>query len=549
MKKWVANASAVALAMTLLSAGGSYADQDLTKVIGPKVLPTVGKSDAQKGAQIILRETERDAWGKGEEFVFMLPEGVTWGNGTKVNGEDPHVRGRELIVYFNGTRGLDEIVLDSVVDVQRKVPLGNVEFSVQNGPVSAAKSRIAIAKVSDFGLVMNARQVRNIAYGDRSLKTVRLELKELIDGSLLRGAGYELTLQNAKFDQKMTPSVRELEGIKKLKAHFAEDALVLSTDSASSKTAWEITFGIIPDENYSGDITVQLKGRETNETAVIATVNKDMEASMEEMKNISLGYREQSVADIKLTESKERVLMKGSYVLAIDPAYESNSVDTVKLEVVDGDLEVSNVRYKGNQITFDVVKESTKPSVLLIKDTKVTLSAASFLGEYKAVLTLQKKDKEEVKFAEMVWFNATAPTKDPSKPAPARVAQFVIDKTNYDLFLKGEKEEKTFDVAPYIESGRTMMSVKAVAEALDMDVDYDAATKTVSISSKGVQPKTVQMMIGEKKVLVDGKPVPIDVAPMIKDGRTFVPVSYVGKFFDAKTEWDAGLKMITLTVE
>lgn len=549
MKKWVANASAVALAMTLLSAGGSYADQDLTKVIGPKVLPTVGKSDAQKGAQIILRETERDAWGKGEEFVFMLPEGVTWGNGTKVNGEDPHVRGRELIVYFNGTRGLDEIVLDSVVDVQRKVPLGNVEFSVQNGPVSAAKSRIAIAKVSDFGLVMNARQVRNIAYGDRSLKTVRLELKELIDGSLLRGAGYELTLQNAKFDQKMTPSVRELEGIKKLKAHFAEDALVLSTDSASSKTAWEITFGIIPDENYSGDITVQLKGRETDETAVIATVNKDMEASMEEMKNISLGYREQSVADIKLTESKERVLMKGSYVLAIDPAYESNSVDTVKLEVVDGDLEVSNVRYKGNQITFDVVKESTKPSVLLIKDTKVTLSAASFLGEYKAVLTLQKKDKEEVKFAEMVWFNATAPTKDPSKPAPARVAQFVIDKTNYDLFLKGEKEEKTFDVAPYIESGRTMMSVKAVAEALDMDVDYDAATKTVSISSKGVQPKTVQMMIGEKKVLVDGKPVPIDVAPMIKDGRTFVPVSYVGKFFDAKTEWDAGLKMITLTVE
>lgn len=549
MKKWVANASAVALAMTLLSAGGSYADQDLTKVIGPKVLPTVGKSDAQKGAQIILRETERDAWGKGEEFVFMLPEGVTWGNGTKVNGEDPHVRGRELIVYFNGTRGLDEIVLDSVVDVQRKVPLGNVEFSVQNGPVSATKSRIAIAKVSDFGLVMNARQVRNIAYGDRSLKTVRLELKELIDGSLLRGAGYELTLQNAKFDQKMTPSVRELEGIKKLKAHFAEDALVLSTDSASSKTAWEITFGIIPDENYSGDITVQLKGRETNETAVIATVNKDMEASMEEMKNISLGYREQSVADIKLTESKERVLMKGSYVLAIDPAYESNSVDTVKLEVVDGDLEVSNVRYKGNQITFDVVKESTKPSVLLIKDTKVTLSAASFLGEYKAVLTLQKKDKEEVKFAEMVWFNATAPTKDPSKPAPARVAQFVIDKTNYDLFLKGEKEEKTFDVAPYIESGRTMMSVKAVAEALDMDVDYDAATKTVSISSKGVQPKTVQMMIGEKKVLVDGKPVPIDVAPMIKDGRTFVPVSYVGKFFDAKTEWDAGLKMITLTVE
>lgn len=549
MKKWVANASAVALAMTLLSAGGSYADQDLTKVIGPKVLPTVGKSDAQKGAQIILRETERDAWGKGEEFVFMLPEGVTWGNGTKVNGEDPHVRGRELIVYFNGTRGLDEIVLDSVVDVQRKVPLGNVEFSVQNGPVSAAKSRIAIAKVSDFGLVMNARQVRNIAYGDRSLKTVRLELKELIDGSLLRGAGYELTLQNAKFDQKMTPSVRELEGIKKLKAHFAEDALVLSTDSASSKTAWEITFGIIPDENYSGDITVQLKGRETDETAVIATVNKDMEASMEEMKNISLGYREQSVADIKLTESKERVLMKGSYVLAIDPAYESNSVDTVKLEVVDGDLEVSNVRYKGNQITFDVVKESTKPSVLLIKDTKVTLSAASFLGEYKAVLTLQKKDKEEVKFAEMVWFNATAPTKDPSKPAPARVAQFVIDKTNYDLFLKGEKEEKTFDVAPYIESGRTMMSVKAVAEALDMDVDYDAATKTVSISSKGAQPKTVQMMIGEKKVLVDGKPVPIDVAPMIKDGRTFVPVSYVGKFFDAKTEWDAGLKMITLTVE
>lgn len=549
MKRWMANTSAAALMLTLLTAGGSYADADLTNIIGPKILPTVGKSDAQKGASIVLREKDRDSWDRDEEFVFMLPEGVTWGDGTKVNGEEPYIRGREMRIYFKGTRYLDEIAIDTVIDVQKKVGLGDVEFSVQNGPVSAEKSRIAIAKVSEHGLVINPRHVRNIAYGDRTVKSVRLELSELIDGSLIQGMGYELTLENAKFDKRMTPSVKEIDGIKRLKADFSEDALILSTDSPSSKTSWEIVFGIIPDENYAGDIVLTLKGRENNEKTVIATVNKDLETLAGETKNISLGYKDQSVTDITITENKNKSLMKGSYSLKLEPSHSGNSIDSAIVEVMSGDLKVENIRYQGNELTFDVTKESNVPSTVVIKDVKMTMSNAAYLGEYKAKLVMRNQNKEDLMIGEFLWFNATAPTEDPAKPLPKRVAQFVVDDMNYTLFTKGVKEEKSFDVAPYIESGRTMMSVKAVAEALDMDVSYDAKTKEITISGKGKEEKAIKFTIDQKTVQVNGESMSIDVAPMVKDGRTFVPVSYVGKFFDVKTSWNSELKMITLTLE
>lgn len=548
MKKWASKMMALTMIATLFVTGESYALQgDDTRVLKPQNIPTVGRTEDQQGAVIVFREKEKDSWVKDGEFVFMLPDGVTWATGTKVNGEEPFARDRKLTIYFHGTRDLDQIVLTPVLHVRRDVPLGDIDLSINNGPISPENGRIVIAKVSDHGLLINAQDTQKIIYGDKSAKKIKVKLDEMIDESLLRSMPYELTLENATFVKKTAPSVRTLTGNKKLEAKYTDDSLVLMTNDQAKKTSWEIGFEIVPNADYVGDIVLNLKGRETDQKTVVASVDKDLNVVAGEMKNVSLGYRNQAVADLTITEAKDGLLSKGTYVLSIDPVHEGNMIESAAVEVTDGNLSIANVRHKNNEITFDITRESTRPSTIVVKDVQMSMSGAAYLGEYK--VKLAKSGKEMTNFAELLWFNATAPTDDPSKPAPARVAQFVIDKTDYTLFLKGVKEEKSFDVAPFIESGRTMMSVKAVAEALDMDVAYDAATKTVSITSKGEKPKTVKMTIGEKNILVDEKPVPIDVAPMIKDGRTFVPVSYVGKFFDVKTAWDGELKMITVTVD
>jgi hypothetical protein len=47
---------------------------------------------------------------------------------------------------------------------------------------------------------------------------------------------------------------------------------------------------------------------------------------------------------------------------------------------------------------------------------------------------------------------------------------------------------------------------------------------------------------------VDGKDVKLDVAPIIKDGRTFVPIRFISEAFGADVKWDANEKKITITL-
>lgn len=544
MKKFLSTVMSTVLLLGLCSLGVVHAEGADTRVIGPKSLPTISKASGQEGANLIFREKKSSAWSQNELFVFTLPDGVVWAEGTKVNGEEVVAKGRELEVKFKGTKTIDQFVISPVVDIMSRVPFGDLEVSVDAGPIAPEDGRIAFAKISDFGLLVNPKETREIVYGDRSPKTVKVRLEELIDNSLIRSTGYIMTLENATFNTKKPPMIAPVEGPKKIDAKYLEDALVISTNSQAGKSSWDIVFEIVPNEDYVGDITLKFDGRNEDYSFVVATVSKDSEVTMEEVKNLSLGYQDQLLPAITVKEAREGGLPKGSYVLSIDPVHDTNFIQSAKVEVTEGDLLVGNVAYKGNEITFDVKNASTEPSVIVIKDAKMTLGKGAFLGEYKVNLSL--KGKEMTSFAQMLWFNATAPTGDPAQPDPARVAQFVIGKTEFNLFLKGQKETKEFDVAPFIESGRTMLSVRAIGESLGMVVSYDEQSKTVTIDSDA---KKVELKVGDKVAVVNGSPVPMDVAPVVKEGRIFVPVSHIGQFFGAETAWDAALKMVTVTMK
>lgn len=47
--------------------------------------------------------------------------------------------------------------------------------------------------------------------------------------------------------------------------------------------------------------------------------------------------------------------------------------------------------------------------------------------------------------------------------------------------LTNETKTVTLDVVPQIVDGRTLVPVRAISQALDMDVEWDAATRTVRI--------------------------------------------------------------------
>lgn len=101
------------------------------------------------------------------------------------------------------------------------------------------------------------------------------------------------------------------------------------------------------------------------------------------------------------------------------------------------------------------------------------------------------------------------------------------------VFVKGKK--LTFDAAPFIENGRTMVPVRAIAEALGLEVNYKNGVVTIRNPANG---KTVVLRVGRAEAEVDGKKVALDApARVIPPGRTVVPLRFVSESMGADVEW------------
>lgn len=88
------------------------------------------------------------------------------------------------------------------------------------------------------------------------------------------------------------------------------------------------------------------------------------------------------------------------------------------------------------------------------------------------------------------------------------------------------------DVAPFVENSRTYVPFRAFGEeVLGAKVGWDEKTQTVSYELNG---KTVEMVIGSKTFKVNGEEKTMDVAPVIVDNRTFVPVRFLAENFDVE---------------
>lgn len=100
---------------------------------------------------------------------------------------------------------------------------------------------------------------------------------------------------------------------------------------------------------------------------------------------------------------------------------------------------------------------------------------------------------------------------------------FKIDSKAYSIGAL----DKVNDVPPVIREQRTLVPVRAVAEALGAEVKWDHATKTATIMLDG---KVLTMTLGE---LIEG----MDVPAQAIDGRIMVPLRYVSETLGAYVMW------------
>ncbi len=102
------------------------------------------------------------------------------------------------------------------------------------------------------------------------------------------------------------------------------------------------------------------------------------------------------------------------------------------------------------------------------------------------------------------------------------------------------------NVVPFIEGDRTYLPLRFVGEAFGAEVNWNPENQEIKVS---IGETEVVMNIGKTEYSVNGDKKEMDVAPFIKEDRTFIPVRYISEALGKAVYWDASLKLVIVTAE
>ncbi|ABO51609.1 copper amine oxidase domain protein [Desulforamulus reducens MI-1] len=90
------------------------------------------------------------------------------------------------------------------------------------------------------------------------------------------------------------------------------------------------------------------------------------------------------------------------------------------------------------------------------------------------------------------------------------------------------------DVAPVLDNGRTLVPMRKIFERLGADIDWNAQSQTVTATKGEVK---IELTLGKTTAVVNGKNIKLDVPAKLVDGRTMVPMRFVGETLGAKVNY------------
>ena len=296
--------------------------------------------------------------------------------------------------------------------------------------------------------------------------------------------------------------------------------------------------------------------------------------------DVLIDSRNVEADNILITEEEEGMFKKNSHlILSVDRI---EFEDDIKLNVIQGDIEaeveitnkaglkraadVSDENLKKysdkcSYIVITILDESTEPSVMEISGLKMYLDRTLPNGEYKLESVYTGN-------GETLWQNSSDNKEDYDKNGvfeyePVTVSDDYVnvvtsgrdndDSTVVKEIKIGVGEEKiksgmnliALDAPAYInEEGYTMLPLRAVSEALDANVSWDDATKSITVM-RG--QRVVSFSVGSRNMYINGTVVPMNTSVEIKDGRAFIPVRDIANALSiSKIDWNEETKTVTL---
>lgn len=102
---------------------------------------------------------------------------------------------------------------------------------------------------------------------------------------------------------------------------------------------------------------------------------------------------------------------------------------------------------------------------------------------------------------------------------------------------------QSYDQAPIIVNGRTLVPLRGIFETLGAKVEWDGETNSIA----AVKDDTaIMLQIGLKEAYVNEDVVALEQEPIIVNDRTLVPLRFVGEALGAQVDWDGDKNLVII---
>ncbi|MGP1406589.1 copper amine oxidase N-terminal domain-containing protein [Filifactor alocis] len=474
----------------------------------------------------------------GDNFVVELPSSdFVWELGTKVNGANivaGDIDGRKL--KFTMPAGKTKIVVKPVITVEKNAPKGDIELDVTKGDKT---DTIKVGEYVDYAV---------------NMKLVKTLKEELADGNT-----YKVDVKVETADKAPLPRYIdfEVEGadVKTTSANLSGDATrdfddnFTWTNPAPAKDNFKMTLEVKPDWDAKGDVVLKASGRGMDDLSLtILKVTPVAQMKVEE-KEVLGGATKVAVNDIVITETKAGAFKSGKRF--------GVSLAQLKLGGVvfddKGTIEAEGIAIKDYKLDkhdetlyFTINGRSKKdaPAKITLKDVQVASNRALPFGSHK--LTFVNVDTEkatEIKRGTNYMYEA----KEEYKLSDINAENFikVVDKVSKvkktTIFTLGsadytvEGEAMKLDAPVFTQDNYTMLPVRAIAEALGVEVVWNQENLTATFIDGDIVVSVTQ---NAKILYKNGNQYPMTTKATVTADRMFIPVSSVGDAFGLTRDYD-----------
>ncbi len=121
-------------------------------------------------------------------------------------------------------------------------------------------------------------------------------------------------------------------------------------------------------------------------------------------------------------------------------------------------------------------------------------------------------------------------------------ALYVGSSKAYVNDIETQIDEDNPAVEVFVENDRSYVPVRFISESYDGSVEWVQETQTVNIA---FADRTISLTIGKPEIIINGKMKELDVTPIIREGRTFLPLRACTEAIGKEVFYSKGLILIS----